>query len=617
MEERAALVTKDEERQYQMEELREEISGLRTEAELNDAKVKSLKSEVERNNECLEGKNQSIIELETEVTRLRQDAAVSRTKLDQSQKTLDETKSNLETSKAEYAAYQAEKEPLIRQLQQDLTESQSSNAILNTRLEAANESLAVAKKQFDDNQKTLLATTASFDELRSQSDNLKDIVQCGISKLDDGNARTTSMLEEVSKVHLQKMFAHNDQVTTSLAILPELLKQTSLLESNLDAVREVVSTLSSTTALEKFSSEIQQGVLRVKQTLDSVSEHQRNDGLRQDLLEVQQRLDGIAEFQREHSPRKGLMNVQERLNELHEYHKKRDDDLHHEVSSMEQRLGGIFEIQQKQNYGQELLNVQQSLEEVSERQQNDVLRQDLLNVQNKLEEVARLQQQQNDSQVLLDVKKSLGKLFEYWRYDELHNDMSDVQKRLDTISELQRQQNCSQELANVKQSLDELSKHQQSANFIRQDLADVQQRIESIKKPDQSEHDRLLKKILQSINGVYEECTRMESTIYETNCNAEELVETICNTVGNLSERCISIKSDFETALGRTNASECLTRGDDENNACEPNMPPSRTEMEEAKDHTLRRELTMSTSSVSTSANEMVDDFLSEAVRRL
>ena len=104
------------------------------------------------------------------------------------------------------------------------------------------------------------------------------------------------MLED-SNGSLQKILSHNEEVTASLAILSDLSNQTTSLESRLNTVHEVVSTLSSTASLGKFSDEIQEGVLDVKQTLDGVSERQDNDSIHKELLNLQQRLDVLSELQ--------------------------------------------------------------------------------------------------------------------------------------------------------------------------------------------------------------------------------------------------------------------------------------------------------------------------------
>ena len=71
----------------------------------------------------LEEKNQSITELEKELSHYKQEAAVSKTMVDHPQMALEETKAILEASEAKYADYRAEKEPMISKLQQDLTEA--------------------------------------------------------------------------------------------------------------------------------------------------------------------------------------------------------------------------------------------------------------------------------------------------------------------------------------------------------------------------------------------------------------------------------------------------------------------------------------------------------------
>ena len=73
-EELVTLVSKDEERQYQTEELHENTKELQREAEKNDVKMQSIERDVEKKDQLLEEKSQSITELEKKLSYYKQDA---------------------------------------------------------------------------------------------------------------------------------------------------------------------------------------------------------------------------------------------------------------------------------------------------------------------------------------------------------------------------------------------------------------------------------------------------------------------------------------------------------------------------------------------------------------
>ena len=262
-EERAALVSKDEERQYQTEELREKIAELQREAEANGEKLQSLQLDVEGRDRELEEKNQSLAELEKQMSQYKQDAAVAIERADHAQTTLDEKKAQLEASESIYTNYRTEKEAVVAKLQQDLSVVSSTNAVLDTKLAAANEALDVAKRNSEDGLKqSIAATSASFDEIKSQSDALKDIVCTGITKLD---ANITRQAE-----------------SQSLSI--------SKLEDKISSNKELH---------ERSSVQIKQSLLDVKQRLlndgrsSELQEQSEDDGLCDELVKIQQKLDEL------------------------------------------------------------------------------------------------------------------------------------------------------------------------------------------------------------------------------------------------------------------------------------------------------------------------------------
>lgn len=337
-EERATLVAKDEERRDEMAELNDTINELRREAEKNDIRIHSLECEVEKNDQSLEDKDQIISGFEEELSRYKQESAIANTTLNHARTTLEETNVKLEASERRHDEYRAEQEPVISQLQQGLTEAQISNATLSARLAAADESLDDARQKLEDDKKTIASMSASFNKLEVQSNDLRDMVQNRMSKIDGGMVRTESMLE-ASNGHLEKVLVHNNAVDGSFAdASKELSDQTASLKRRLDAVDGVVSTLSRAESLETFSGEIQRGVSGVKQTLDDVLKHQQSGTTTtlQDLSNVAQRLEGISESLQQHSTRQEIANLQQSLGELSERQKL--GSTSQELSSVEQRL---------------------------------------------------------------------------------------------------------------------------------------------------------------------------------------------------------------------------------------------------------------------------------------
>ena len=89
-----------------------------------------------------------------------------------------------------------------------------SNAVLNAKLVAANESLdAGRKKNAKENKESITDKQVSNDKIKSQSDILKDIVQSGISSTLDGKLSQTQVSIEES----------NDTQSMSMIQLPKCL----------------------------------------------------------------------------------------------------------------------------------------------------------------------------------------------------------------------------------------------------------------------------------------------------------------------------------------------------------------------------------------------------------
>ena len=268
--ERASLVTIGEERRNQMEELNAKISELQKETDIANHKLQLLQSDVDRKDELLQKKNQTITNLEGQMSQYKQDVAVATTNANHTQSSLDLIKVQLQESTTKYESDRVEME----KLQQELTESQSLNAVLHAKLDAANKSLDVANQSIHERTS---ATQASIDDIKAQNDNLRDIVQSGMAKLNGSMEETKTVMEE-TKCDVGKVLAHNQQVSGTLG----------------EITNKATSSISD---LGHFSNEIQQGLLNVKQTLDDLTRHQQNNNNQhhQDVSNVQQRLDAISD----------------------------------------------------------------------------------------------------------------------------------------------------------------------------------------------------------------------------------------------------------------------------------------------------------------------------------
>ena len=243
------LISKNEELQCQIEASKDSINQLQKEFGFNNERVKSLQTDVSRKDEQLEEKCQSLTELEKSVWQYKNKASVAQTEVS-------EIKTKLESEELEYSKYREDKESILYKLQQDLAEARSSNSVLNTKIESSNRALNVANQALQDSKQNFAATKASFDEITSRSDNLKDLVQTGLSRLDDKFVATGAVLQE-SNGHLKHILAHNNQVSDSLAILSSLSKQTETIEGS---VQEVLTTQPTAEALQQCLSSIEESL---------------------------------------------------------------------------------------------------------------------------------------------------------------------------------------------------------------------------------------------------------------------------------------------------------------------------------------------------------------------
>ena len=276
--ERAALITKDEERIRQIEELNIKINTLQSKVDVSDTKLQSLQSELDNKDKLLNDKTTHISDLEAQASQYKQDAAIATTNANHAQLALTECKSQLQHCEDKYETYRVDTDASISKLQQELVDVKSSNAILSTKLDAANKSLERTTNQLENEQQsTTIKTLASLDELKTQSDCLKNIIQTGMSNLNDSIVE--SIVDE-TKSDMEKISSHNEQVGTAL-----------------DAVSE------KTSSLEEYSNSIQEGLVNVKETLDALvtkGESQQNNissSLYQEISNVKQHLDSISKLQ--------------------------------------------------------------------------------------------------------------------------------------------------------------------------------------------------------------------------------------------------------------------------------------------------------------------------------
>jgi len=276
--ERASLVTKDEERLHQIEELNIKINQLQSKVGVSDTKLQTLQTELDNKDKLLKDKATHISELEQQVSQYKQDAATATTNANHAQLVLSESKSQLQDCESKYETYRVDTDASISKLQQELVDVKSSNAILSTKLDAANKTLERKTNQLDNKKEsTTIKTLESLDELKTQSNCLKNIIQTGMSNLHDSIVE--SIVDE-TKCDMEKISSHNEQVDTALDVI-----------SN------------KTSSLEQYSNEIQKGLVNVKDTLDALvnKEERQQDGisssLHQEILNVKQQLDSISKLQ--------------------------------------------------------------------------------------------------------------------------------------------------------------------------------------------------------------------------------------------------------------------------------------------------------------------------------
>ena len=281
--ERAVLVSNDEEKQYQIDELDEKIHELKVEAEKKKMSKDALENEVKRReeaidklNEQLEQKDQSIKRLEGELSQTQQEFAVA------NEKAVTAVVS-LEDSETKFANYRLEKESTICKMQQEIVEAESQRASVNAKLAATNESLNDVKRELEENRKVIeakidsfwVATRTSLDEMKTDSTNLNEMtggIHGGISKLDERITKTESLIKEINERHK----VANEQASLWIEKSQMSLDKTAeicikVTEEN-DTLKKVISyekcVQDALASLEKGTSQIQMALSSSQQRMD-------------------------------------------------------------------------------------------------------------------------------------------------------------------------------------------------------------------------------------------------------------------------------------------------------------------------------------------------------------
>ncbi|KAL7543567.1 hypothetical protein ACHAWF_007415 [Thalassiosira exigua] len=648
-EERATLVSRDEERQYHMEELNEKIKDLEKEAATDGAKLHSLQANAKTNAEQLERSSRKIAELEERLSQSKESAAVASERADSTRAALEDTKARLEASERMHVEYREEKDPLISKLRQDLSDLETSRAELSTKVEAANEATS-----------------------------LREIFESRMSELDERIVQTKSMLNEANS-DVKTVLSHNDRVDESLALLPDLCGNAALIKDRMDQLHEVAATFSRTSLLEKTSDEIQKELSHVKQKMDDQSEDQRNN-MSRELTKVEQRLDELSELRRQNQTMNDLEKkllqseqiaelateradsartaLEETKAQLHAskqssfaYRSEKDplisklqqqlsdsessvavlnaklaaankalDDTKHNLESSQRSLqanAASFDEMRTQTYAlkdQELSKLQEKLDGLSAaqlgelssvRQKLDGLtelqRQELSNLQQKLEDISNLQQQNNQREIQ-ETNVRLQEKLDGLSTAQL-GELSNVQQKLDSLTELQRR-----ELLNLQRKLEDISKLQREGHRrADEDGGDSEPELPNRSHASDGANDaRLLRKIAKGVEVVCDGIGRMEDAMYESDCAAEELIEAMCAGLSDASERARAVLSDVEEAM-EVGARTTRVRGDNR---------PLGDVGAKARDVTPPTSASTDASPIADGAVEIVDGFVSEAVSR-
>ena len=311
-EERTALVTAMEEGRCQIKEMNTKINDLRMEAARNEVKSQSLHSALGSANLLLTDRNRSIADLEIKLSQCKQDAVFAMNDANHARSSLEDVVAQLKACESKYSNR-------CSIFKQDLSDARSSNAVVNVKLEATQGSLDAALRSLEDCRRVI-----------AQSNELKDIVQKGISKLDE-NISQSGFLLETSRDDLRLLLSHSKEINDKLSLASDAaLDNATSIDRRLVQLQEVVSTLSSSTLLKTFSDEVQTGLLNVKRTLDDVADKEKSllSEVQQQKSEVQHLSDDVHEIQA------GLLSVKRTEDEM-------SDQVKGVISVLEQRKSEV------------------------------------------------------------------------------------------------------------------------------------------------------------------------------------------------------------------------------------------------------------------------------------
>ena len=306
-EERIVLVTKNEKQhKCQINDLTAKLHSLQTKLDISENK---LQVEVDTKQQLMTDNNITMNKLEQQVSQNQQEAITSNANLNAAQSTIMDLKSQLQSSEETYNSYRTEKETMVNKLQHELMVVQSTNTILESKLDTSNISLKEVKQQLtkerDDKQSavsnvaTIIDTTSlvsSMNELKDQCTNLTDIVSNGISKLNEGMSSSESnILDGISN-------------NTNVVIMKDILSSSQNgLHDVLGSVKEQLDNISTTMTQQQQSNNEQcsmsvhdDEMVGVKEQLNDMStliqqqqQNSNNTKLHEDILSVREQLNDV------------------------------------------------------------------------------------------------------------------------------------------------------------------------------------------------------------------------------------------------------------------------------------------------------------------------------------
>ena len=251
-----------------------------------------LNKEIDKLRDSLTERDESISELEIKLSQRRQEAIFASNDANNARSSL-EVKAQLKASESEYARQCAV-------LQQDLSDSQSSNKVLFVKLE---KTLDVAQQNLEGCRKVI-----------AESNTLKHIVERGISELDKNFAQSGSLLESL-RDNLRILLSRSKDISDKLSVSSDAVSENATsIESRLGQLQEAVSTLVSATSMKTFNDETRKelqimnghlknhsnSIITVQQRINDVSRAQQSESLRQHMTgdDAQKQLGVIIELQR-------------------------------------------------------------------------------------------------------------------------------------------------------------------------------------------------------------------------------------------------------------------------------------------------------------------------------